>query len=395
MTAAKKSLRIGLLWHSLRAGNLGVGALTLGNLAVIRSVAAELGIAIDFTALTMRERATAPIDPDVAQFEITGRTMFNPSGFYAQVKALDGIIDIGAGDSFTDIYGPKRYLYLWLSKYLTLRAKKPLILAPQTIGPFSKQGYIQTAAYAMNRAAAVVARDPASLEAVRTIAPHAASALAVDVAFLMDYADQSALRGHNKTRIGINVSGLLCYQAQTGQNHYGLSYDYLALQRRLIAHWQQDPQNEIHLLTHATSASLSHDNDGHYVDQLAKEFPGTIRVADFAGPREAKSYISGLDFLVAGRMHACIAAFSAQVPVVPLAYSRKFDGLFSQLAYPHVTPVKGLDDEAAFAFVTTAFKNRAALQQDEAQGMTKVDALMENYRQVLRQQLTLMAQQHP
>src|SRR3546814_15541517 len=71
---------------------------------------------------------------------------------------------------------------------------------------------------------------------------------------------------------------------------------------------------EVHLISHATSNRDVRDDDGQAADRFAAEFPGTIRVPDFAGPCEAKSYISSLDYLVAGRMHACIAAFSSGTP---------------------------------------------------------------------------------
>jgi hypothetical protein len=48
------------------------------------------------------------------------------------------VLDIGAGDSFTDIYGPKRFAYLWLTKAMAIARRRPLVLSPQTIGPFSK-----------------------------------------------------------------------------------------------------------------------------------------------------------------------------------------------------------------------------------------------------------------
>jgi polysaccharide pyruvyl transferase WcaK-like protein len=109
-------------------------------------------------------------------------------------------------------------------------------------------------------------------------------------------------------------------------------------------------------------------------------FPTTIRVANFNGPSEAKSYISGLDFLVAGRMHACIAAFSAGVPVVPVAYSRKFSGLFGMLDYRWMVPVTGLDTDDALAYLNSCLDRRSDLASDVATGMTKVRALLDVYR---------------
>ena len=43
-----------------------------------------------------------------------------------------------------------------------------------------------------------------------------------------------------------------------------------------------------------------------------------------------------MDFFIGARMHATIAAFSANVPVIPFSYSRKFEGLYEQLNYPYI-----------------------------------------------------------
>ena len=66
---------------------------------------------------------------------------------------------------------------------------------------------------------------------------------------------------------------------------------------------------------------------------LAEAFPGTVLAPAFQSPSEAKSYIAALDFFMGARMHACIAAFSSGVPVMPMAYSRKFEGLFGTIGY--------------------------------------------------------------
>ena len=68
---------------------------------------------------------------------------------------------------------------------------------------------------------------------------------------------------------------------------------------------------------------------------LRARYPRAIVAPAFRTPVEAKSYIAGMDFFAGARMHACIAAVSSGVPVYPLAYSRKFNGLFVEtLGYP-------------------------------------------------------------
>ncbi len=382
------TIRIGLLWHSLTSGNLGVGALTLANIAIARDVAEHLEMKPEFVVLGMRDGDTQPIAKDIDSFEINRKSLLSPSGYRSAIASVDIILDIGAGDSFAEIYGPKRFTFLWLTKLFAIVRKIPLVLSPQTIGPFTKPIYRKLAAHVMKRATAVVARDQTSLDVLRDIAPSSDSHLSVDVAFVLPFDDRSSEKGGVKKRIGINASGLLCTQAETGQNRFGLSFDYLAFTRRLIEAWMKRDDIEIHLIPHATSKGLPEDDDGHRADLLAKEFPGVIRVPDFAGPSEAKSYISSLDFLVAGRMHACIGAFSSGTAVVPVAYSRKFAGLFGMLDYPWATPVSGMDEDAVVQFVMEAFEQRDTLSTDASNGMEKVENLLDNYREILRREFT-------
>ena len=205
----------------------------------------------------------------------------------------------------------------------------------------------------------------------------------MDVAFVLPFADRSTERGGAKLRVGVNASGLLFHQAETGGNRFGLSYDYAVFTRRLLAALTARDDVEVHLVPHATSGGDPTDDDERLALRLAEEFPSTVRVPNFRGPSEAKSYISSLDFLVAARMHACIAAFSAETPVVPVSYSRKFSGLFGLLDYDHVLPMAGVTEDAAVGQVLDALARRTELGRSEADGMKKVNDLLDVYRKAL------------
>lgn len=387
-----KSLRVGLLWHSPSSGNLGVGALTLANLAIARDVAREMGLDPRFTILGMREQnAPYVAESNATHYPIDTRVLLSPSGFWSEVGAQDCILDIGAGDSFAEIYGPKRFGFLWLTKIMAIARGRPLVLSPQTIGPFTKAVYRVLARPALNGARAVVARDEMSLEALAELAPRANGVLSVDVAFALPFEDRSAQRGRPRLRVGVNVSGLLFNEAESSRNRFGLGFNYAQLMRGLIGELAARSDVEVNLVTHALHASDPWDDDGRVADRLAVEFPGVIRVPDFEGPSEAKSFISGLDFLVAARMHACIAAYSSGTPVVPVAYSRKFTGLFGMLGYRWLVPVQGFSVAEAHAYVMNGLERRAELAADMANGMKKVGALLDAYRAELRALFTSVA----
>jgi polysaccharide pyruvyl transferase WcaK-like protein len=371
------SINIGLLWHSGASGNLGVGALTIGNITLARRAAARLGLTPGFTIFGTREPLAPYVEaPDIAHRIITARYLASPAGYLADVRRQHIILDIGAGDSFTDIYPDRRFAYMVATKLLALAARRPLILSPQTIGPFSRQPHCALAAGILARAAHVYARDPVSMEVAARLAPAVRLSQVNDVAFALPFTP--APRG-GPVRVGLSVSGLLLAGGFAGNNEYGLGFDFGALIRRLITHWLSQPNTEVHLIAHVYAPHLPQDDDARAIDQLHAEFPGTIRAPDFRTPSEAKSHISGLDFLTGGRMHATIAAFSAGVPVVPISYSGKFEGLYAGLDYPWLVNARGMDTDTAFARIITAFEDRASLAAAIARAQPGIEAALGRY----------------
>jgi polysaccharide pyruvyl transferase WcaK-like protein len=385
--SSSDEIAIGMAWHSTGAGNLGVGALTVGNLIAARSAAAAIGLTPRFTIIQPVTDVTGGANiagEDVEVFNITGKSMVSPSGYMSLLGRLDCILDIGAGDSFADIYGGKRFTYIYGTKLLANMRRVPVVLSPQTIGPFTRQPYRALARQAMEAADCVVARDPQSLRAIKDIAPSARAIQSVDVAFRLPFTRPQRAPG-GPVEVGVNVSGLLFNGGYTSRNEFGLEVDYAELMRRFIGELVSRPGVRVHLISHVTSTRMPHDDDGRVADRLIEEFPAAIRAPDFTGPSEAKSYIAGLDFLVAGRMHACIAAYSAGVPVVPIAYSRKFSGLFGDvLGYPHQVPVSGLSTDEAYAFLLARFEARQELAGEVREGMRVVDGLLDAYDAELR-----------
>ena len=386
--ALDRQVRIGLLWHSPASRNLGVGALTIANIAIVREVAESLGLVPAFTIIGMREEGERYVSAqEASEYELNFKRLVDPRGYAAICAAQDIIIDIGAGDSFADLYGLKRFAFLWLTKMIAAWQGKPPVLAPQTIGPFSKEPYRTLASWALKRARVVVTRDRMSADACREISPKAKVILSADVAFALPYVDGCAARGGPRTRVGVNVSGLLFNEAEAGSNRFGMSIDYAKVMRAFISAMTLRNDVELYLVSHATHATDTWDDDGRVADRLAAEFPAAIRAPNFIGPSEAKSFISSLDFLVAGRMHACIGALSAGTPVVPVAYSRKFAGLFGLLEYDFMLPVTGYGDVDALNYLLSCFEERAQIQEAALASMTRVDGLIGNYKEVLVQTL--------
>ena len=149
--------------HSTRSDNLGVGALTVSDVAILRRIAEDLGRGIEITVFDFKDaREPYVTGPDIHIVPFERRTMLRPDGFLALARRSDVVVDIGGGDSFADIYGPGRLNRMFLLKGLTHLSGTPLIMAPQTVGPFTRGISRRLAGLSLRRAAVVSAGSNAS-----------------------------------------------------------------------------------------------------------------------------------------------------------------------------------------------------------------------------------------
>ena len=179
-----RPVTLALVWHQMNSDNLGVGALTLANLAILRDAARVAGREARFEVLGWRDpRPWYETPGDVRNVPLRTRHLVSPRGPFAEaINRADAVFDIGGGDSFTDIYGLKRFLTVWGTKARAIAAGKPLVLCPQTIGPFDRTWSRPPARWAMNRAAAVITRDAPSTAYLADLRVTAPSLEATDVA---------------------------------------------------------------------------------------------------------------------------------------------------------------------------------------------------------------------
>ena len=375
-----RPVTIALMWHSMNSDNLGVGALTLSNLALLRRAAAEAGREARFIALGWRDpRPWYEEFDDLENVPLRTRHLPRPGGPLGEaIGRADIVFDIGGGDSFTDIYGPKRFGTIWITKWRSVMAGKPLILSPQTIGPFESAWARLMARRIMNRARLVVSRDAPSTAFLRELGIRTEILEATDVAMGLPY-EAPAPREGGPVKVGLNVSGLMFSGGYTQDNQFGLKDDYPTLIRRIVAFFAGQEDVELHLVGHVQSENQPLEDDHRVGQMLAEEFPGVICSPWFRSPSEAKSYIAGMDFFMGARMHATIAAFSSGVPVIPMAYSRKFRGVFNTLGYGHVADCKAETADEIMAKIEAGFEGRAALQAEVAEAMKGVNARLDAY----------------
>ena len=271
---------------------------------------------------------------------------------YRDILKCDVIIDMTGGDSFSDIYGKERFYKQTQAKRLVERKHIPLILGPQTYGPFVDRKVRDYAKKTIESSYVVMSRDDESKEFLRSFCRKDVTAV-TDLAFGLKYTKQE-IKSNGKTRIGINPSGLLSKNKIEATNlDISIKTDYDSFVIELIRTLSENMDNEIHLISHVGN-------------EAQKCFPGLKGVFyhdAFRNPMEAKSLIATMDVFIGSRMHATIAALSSGVPTIPVAYSKKFLGLYNALGYDYVVDMQTLETEKALSLTLEYIGRRGELKQ--------------------------------
>ena len=268
------------------------------------------------------------------------RPTLNPN--VADISRADLVLDISTGDGFSDIYGRKMFTIATSTKRMALRLGSPLVLLPQTYGPFSNHDRRQLAADIVAGSHAAWARDADSYAQLRELLgarfDDSRHHQGVDVAFALPSEPVTGeLEGlaertqRDRPLVGVNVSGLLYNDPETARARFQLKCDYPEAMRRLVADFVTEDIDVLlvpHVRGRPGQVGQSDDIACH---RLMSELPaGRVRtLPPGLGPTETKWVIEQLDWFCGPRMHATIAALSTGTPVAGIAYSHKMRGVFT------------------------------------------------------------------
>ena len=264
-----------------------------------------------------------------------------------ECKQADYIFDFTGGDSFSDIYGFKRFFLGSMVKLVAISSKTPFILGPQTYGVFNRRITKLIAKSIIKKSYMAYARDQFSIDYVEQIA-HKTILRTTDIAFLLPYKKVN-IEHKGKLVVGINPSGLLWNGGYNHRNQFGLKTDYQQYCIQLIDKLIKNDDAIVYLIPHVGSMpDHSIENDANSCKILHEMYPDhTITLFGLKTPMDLKGYIASMDVFIGARMHATIAAFSSGVATIPFSYSRKFEGLYNNLHYDYCINGKELTTEEA------------------------------------------------
>jgi polysaccharide pyruvyl transferase WcaK-like protein len=312
------------------------------------------------------------------------------------IDSCDAVLDVSGGDSFSDIYGWKRFRSVSRTKMISLFRKKPLILLPQTYGPYRDARALKLAESITCRASMTWARDPNSFEVLkRLLGPTfdpSIHRLGVDMAFGLaprnalariprKLADWLAELPRSTPVVGINISGLIYNDPERAGSHYQFVADYQAAMvgfvNRLL---EMDPVRVV-LIPHVM------DRPGHYesdqeacmdvAGKVSEKMADRLLVAPLdLDQSEVKWLISRMDWFCGTRMHSMIAALSSNVPTAAVAYSDKTLGVFdtcsqaSQVFDPRI-----LGTDAVIDGLLQSYIDRDSIRESLAVSLPRVNEI--------------------
>lgn len=295
-----------------------------------------------------------------------------------RLSEADIVTSLAGGDSFSDIYGLRRFFYVAFPQLLALLMQKRLIFLPQTIGPFEGTIARNVARFIMKRAEIIYSRDREGLQVARNLLSLGSEMggkirFCFDVAFVLDPVrpkNMNVQSGDQEEKgrplVGLNISGLLYIGGYSGRNLFGLKLDYRDLISDLIDFMIMKKDASVMLVPHVFGT----DEESDFMvcqevySSLKERYNRRLLFAsgDY-NESEVKYIISLCDFFIGSRMHACIAALSQNVPTVSIAYSRKFLGVMETIGVEDlVADPRKLEKEEMFKVIGDAFENKARLR---------------------------------
>lgn len=293
----------------------------------------------------------------------------------------DLLASMSGGDSFSDIYGLGRFLYVALPQLLAIFSGKRLILLPQTLGPFKGKLTRAIAKYIFSRADTIYSRDQKGLHDLDILtacgSEEARLRFCYDVGFVvaprrppnLEPALGSIGQGVSPL-VGLNVSGLLALGGYTQRNMFGLKADYNKLVVRLIEFLIQRRGATVLLVPHVLGSEEGNSESDSVAckriyQSLCGKFGDKIALVKGTYDQNEIKYIIGMcDFFVGSRMHACIAALSQSIPALAIAYSDKFVGVLQTLDIDSlVADARQLDEYSIVSVAARSFDQRSSIRQ--------------------------------
>lgn len=247
--------------------------------------------------------------------------------FGRTIRNVELVAAINGGDGFSDIYSTQSFLFRLSDIEVAMKTGAPLIILPQTLGPFKDNKNYEIAKRILQYAKAVYVRDDKFTDKLEEMGIK--YELTQDLSAFMKSEPYDIEIKPNS--IGINVSGLA--YSNKFRTLAGQFETYPELIDELIQHFR-NKGHTVYLIPHSYNYGNPEPNNDDIVacrqayQKLQNKTNVVLVDKDLISP-QIKYIISKMTFFIGTRMHANFAAIYTGVPLFGLAYSYKFEGAFN------------------------------------------------------------------
>lgn len=194
-------------------------------------------------------------------------------------QGCDVFFDATFGDGFSDIYGKKWNIKTDLIKQMVIWSGTPLVLVPQTYGPYNNLVLKKWAMRLIRKADLVYSRDNLSAKVIKEQSGVEIK-VGSDMAFKLPYDRTKYKIDNERINIGINVSSLLWDSQWAKENHFGLTVDYKQYHIKILEWLIEQSKYKIHIIPHVIDLEQpnARENDYRVCLQLKKKYGDKIEI---------------------------------------------------------------------------------------------------------------------
>lgn len=331
----------------------------------------------------------------VLPVSIRKKAIFRSSMALRKMSNADVICSIAGGDSFSDIYGFRQFLYVIMPVLLGLALNKPVVLLPQTYGPFRGMIAKYIAKYILLNSMIVYSRDEEGLKVINGITKSKCDCaqFSYDMGFALEaYSPEPKLVRkieeilQKGSVIGLNVSGLLCMSEYKGKNMFGLKSSYNQIIDGILEYFIVNKRLQVILIPHVIGGGGPEgESDDSACEQIIADARTRFgdRIHYLRGPfnpHTMKHLIGQCDFFLGSRMHACVGALSQCVPTIGLAYSGKFIGVLNSIGVGDIViDLRSTSINGVLKKIDELFSRRKIIRKELQERMLPIHEAVMNF----------------
>ncbi|MBA7502783.1 hypothetical protein ES706_01377 [subsurface metagenome] len=309
------------------------------------------------------------------------RLLFHFPSILREYKRADVIISLH-GDSYSDDYHafdipwlPSSFLP-WAQIFWGILLRKPVVIYPQSIGPFKTRLTRFLARVALNKTRVIMARGQITYEYLRGIGiDEARMHLVVDSAFLLEPSPpervEEILSTENINKntaplIGMSISQSII-QFSGFKERGERRGSYITLMAQVVDYLVNKLDATIVFVPSVIGPSKELDDRiiGHEVFSKVKHKDRVIKITNEYTPEEFRGVVGHCDLFIGARMHANIAALSMHVPTIAIGFSHKTPEIMMSVGQDkYICDIKGVTFEELVSKIDDAWHNREKIRED-------------------------------